>query len=262
MSTENTTPTAPETVAAIDQIAGTEMPPLPPSLAASPSGGILPDPSALDKARIEGVQDLGKDSLDREFDPEKFRPEKDSIGRWKNLKGGRKGGKVKASTAQRLDAAHQNKIDSILGTLPEKPAAEGAEAPGQVSQGNPPPARPLDAEAHEMRVKALAGIYTNAGIAGAMAIFGPEWKPDDQDEFEMIRAGVADYVRASDSGPEMTPGAALGLLVLTYAAKRIPRPQTQARLAYWKEKISGWFNKGRAMIAGRRVAAAVAGFNS
>src|SRR5690606_36657671 len=46
-------------------------------------------PAAAPKPSTPPAAD-GVDSLGRKFDPSKFRPEKDVIGRWKNLRGGRK----------------------------------------------------------------------------------------------------------------------------------------------------------------------------
>lgn len=71
------------------------------------------------------------DSLDRPFDPEKFKPEKDSIGRWKNLRGGRPSSK--SETAQKpdfsdIEAAARNAVSEKGETPIEAALMENATA--------------------------------------------------------------------------------------------------------------------------------------
>ncbi len=189
------------------------------------------------------------DSLGRVFDATKFRREKDKLGRWKNLFAGRGGkaaamGNRAAAVPQPPSPAAQSFIPDLDGTAPGEdappaPAATPAEAP-EASKAAPGPDR----------FALLADVYTRAGIAGAMGLFSEEWAPDDQAEYAALRDSVAAYLRATNRD-ELSPGAALGFALLTYGAKRLPRPKTQSRLAYFRDKLAAWWK-------GRRIASTVA----
>lgn len=196
---------------AIDQIASVEMPPI------TTPKALDPQPTAPAKPEL--------DSLNRSFDPEKFLPEKDSAGRWKNRHAGRKGkAKVSAPGQQSfIPDDSQSVRQPEQGNDVQKPAAAGGPD----------------------RFDVLADVYTRAGIASLMAVFSDEWKPDDDEEYIALRNGVAAYLRATNQ-EDLPPGWALTLLIATYGAKRLPRPKTQGRIAGFKTMVMSWF-KGRSI---------------
>gem|GEM_PF-4449955 len=95
------------------------------------------------------------------------------------------------------------------------------------------------------RFEAIADVYCRAGIAGAMGLFGDEWAPDDNAEFVALRQSAAAYLRATNR-EDLPPGWALAFAVLTYAGKRLPRPKTQSRIAFFRAKLSAWW-RGRSV---------------
>ena len=74
------------------------------------------------------------DSLNRPFDPAKFRYEKDSVGRWKNLKGGRKKVGAPASTPSAAPVPEIGPEDA--------PAPGGAPSPEATPGDTTPPPAP------------------------------------------------------------------------------------------------------------------------
>lgn len=147
----------------------------------------------------------------------------------------------------------RRKPASATGTPPPKaPAA----SPAATAPDAPPPPDLSDiaaaAQAPEPpkaagpdRFDAIADVYCRAGIAGAMGLFGDEWAPDDNAEFVALRQSAAAYLRATNR-EDLPPGWALAFAVLTYAGKRLPRPKTQGRIAYFRAKFSAWW-RGRSV---------------
>ena len=123
--------------------------------------------------------------------------------------------------------------------------ADAAKAPEPVPE--PAGAEPINPAAGKSpdRFTLLADVYTRAGIAGAMGALGEEWSPDDDAEFVALRESVAAYLRATNR-EDLSPGWALTFAVMTYGAKRLPRPKTQSRLAFFREKITAWW-RGRSV---------------
>jgi hypothetical protein len=202
-------------------------------------------PEAPAPAPAPAAAPVQKDSIGRLFDPAKFRPEKDILGRWKNLFAGR-GGKAAAvartTPPAKVATAAQSFIPGIEDVKPGEdapppPPAPDSPAPGPVSSGPD-------------KYALLADVYTRAAIAAAMGVFSDEWAPDDAAEYAGLRDSVAAYLRATQR-EDLSPGWALALAGLTYGARRLPRPKTQGRLAYYKSMFAAWWQ-------GRKVARAVA----
>ena len=240
MSTNAQTPEA---------IAGAIAPDMPPPTAAAPTpsapaettnaAGVTPPPAA----------DAPRDSLGRAFDPEKFaadstgRPKVDSKGRfYSNKLGAKKGAAASSSSTPPPPSAPQSFI-------PTDPAPGSTAAP-------PPAAAPASsssapAAANIDRFAMLGDVYTRAALAGAMAVFGDEWEPDDASEYAALRDSVAAYLRATNRD-DLPPGYALAFAALTYAGKRVPRPKTQTRIAGFVAGVKAWW---RGHSVARRMAA-------
>ena len=141
---------------------------------------------------------------------------------------------------------------------PKAPASAGAAAG---SDAPPPDLSDIDRAAKGLedtakpagpdRFAILADVYCRAGIAGAMGLFGDEWAPDDAAEYVALRDSAAAYMRATNR-EDLPPGWALGFALLTYAGKRVPRPKTQSRIAFFRAKLAAWW---RGHSVARQVAA-------
>jgi hypothetical protein len=172
------------------------------------------------------------DSLKRPFDPAKFRPEKDAVGRWKNLRGGRKPGPT-APRPPRPDTPP---------TPPPAPANPALNAaPSYVS----PDPKPAPVAPGPDKYDLAAEMYCRAFYAAADGLFAGkgEWAPDDDAEHVGLRQSAAAYMRAKGM-EDLPPGPALLIAVGTFGAKRIQRPNTQTRwrliVGYWKARFGAW----------------------
>ena len=151
-----------------------------------------------------------RDSLGRLFDPLKFKPKKDSLGRWHNLRGGRK----PATPA------------------PEQPASTVGEPGGMMAA---PMADKYDAAA-EMYCRAFYGIAD-------MVFHGNgEWQPDNEGEHRALKDSLARYLRFKQS-EDLPPGFALALAAGVYAAPRFVRPNTQRRTGEIVQWVKGKLTK-------------------
>ena len=168
------------------------------------------------------VQPGDLDSLNRAFDPAKYLPKKDSLGRWVNANAGRK---------------------------PKTPAAAAATGRSFVAPDAEPAAGPAPAGApagaQGDRFDLAAEMYCRAGYSTLDGIFSGdgEWLPENDGEHVALRGAVATYLRHKQAD-DLPPGLALALAVGTYAAKRTSKPRTLSRIrffAYWvKSKIYAW----------------------
>jgi hypothetical protein len=173
---------------------------------------------------VTAAPEPARDALGRAFDAVKFaadeagNPKKDSKGRFysRNL------GKRPAEPAPDLSDIDR----AAKGQAPEAPAGSAPAAAGSPD-----------------RFDLLADVYTRAAVAGTLALFSDEWAPDDAAEFIGLRNAAAAYLRATQRD-DLPPGWALGFACLTYAGKRLPRPKTQSRLAYYRAILSAWW-RGR-----------------
>ncbi len=178
------------------------------------------------------------DALGRKFDAAKFatdaagKPRRDKLGRFFSRLLGR--GKAAPAAAAPQSASF---IPSEGATPPPTPpnAAEGAGIAAGKASGDAGPDK----------YALLADVYTRAAIAAAMGVFGDEWEPDNDAEFRGLRDSVAAYLRAKQT-EDLSPGWALALAGITYGARRIPRPKTQGRIAFFRERVAAWW-RGRAV---------------
>lgn len=142
------------------------------------------------------------------------------------------------------------------GAPPRSPATNGTASAGAAGEPLPDlsdieraakapeaakPAAPTGPDRYDL----LADVYCRAGIAGAMSVFGDEWAADDEAEFVGLRNAAAAYLRATQR-EDLSPGWALAFAAFAYAGKRIPKPKTQSRIAYFREKLSAWW-RGRSV---------------
>ncbi|HQF38270.1 MAG TPA: hypothetical protein PK322_04045 [Opitutaceae bacterium] len=179
------------------------------------------------------------DALGRKFDAAKFaadaagRPRKDKLGRFFSRLLGRGRGK----TAPQPAAPPPGLVfpGGDAGQPPTPPnAAEGAGTGHSAPAAGSPDKYTL-----------LADVYTRAAIAAAMGVFGDEWEPDNDAEFRGLRDSLAAYLRVKQT-EDLSPGWALALAGITYGARRIPRPKTQGRIAFVRERVTAWW-RGRAV---------------
>lgn len=92
-----------------------------------------PAPPSPPKPAAPPAPDAEKDSLGRPFDAGKFRPEKDSLGRWKNLNAGRR-----AKSAGTAPAASLPPVPEV-GPDDAPPPAAGAPPAADPGAGHTPP---------------------------------------------------------------------------------------------------------------------------
>lgn len=228
-----------ETVTAADVVG--LAPAAPGAPGAAPANETPPPPAQVSPAPAPAPGAAETDSLGRPFDPSKFKREKDSLKRWKNLFAGR-GGKARAQEKTPEAKTPERAPTPASADVPDvAPEPEPAADPAQAAPGAP--AVVVD------RFTLLSDVYCRAGIAGAMGVFGDEWAPDDDSEYVALRDSVAAYLKATNQD-DLSPGAALGFALLTYGAKRLPRPKTQSRISWARERLAAWWR-------GRRIARAV-----
>jgi hypothetical protein len=105
----------------------------------------------------------GRDSLGRLFDPEKFRLEKDTLGRWKNRRGGRKRKGETAAAAAPAPAAVWTPEERAAAQAPGNGAQAVEGGPeAQTAAAMPEVATPPGAR----RAAALAGTVKAAAVLG------------------------------------------------------------------------------------------------
>jgi len=183
------------------------------------------------------------DALGRKFDAAKFaadaagKPRKDKLGRFFSRLLGR-GRATPAPAAPPPASFIPAEGPTPPPTLPNAPEGQGIAA-GKAS-----------GDADPDKYTLLADVYTRAAIAGAMGLMGDEWEPDNEAEFRGLRDSLAAYLRAKQM-EDLSPGWALALTGITYGARRLPRPKTQSRIAFFRAKLAAWWH-------GRQVSAAVA----
>jgi hypothetical protein len=173
------------------------------------------------------VHALGKDSRGVVFDPKKFRPEKDILGRWKNIGVGRKRG-----TGSSPKPAPQAGGAGAQPPPPPPPAEFGSVIPPD--DATPAPANATNANGPEDRFALAAETYLIAGYSlldGAFAGKG-EWMPDDEAEHRALKQALAHWLRSRQS-EDLPPGAAFALAAVGFGAKRFQRPNTRVRWGMW-----------------------------
>ena len=212
-----------------------------------PPANIVP-PASLSDIIPAATPAIPKDSAGAAFDPSRHLARADGTpvvnrrtGRFMPV-----GNAARKTPAAAPAPASQPAAPAPAGPAPDlSDIAAAAKAPEPVPE--PAGAEPINPAAGKSpdRFTLLADVYTRAGIAGAMGALGEEWSPDDDAEFVALRESVAAYLRATNR-EDLSPGWALTFAVMTYGAKRLPRPKTQSRLAFFREKITAWW-RGRSV---------------
>lgn len=178
-------------------------------------------PVSASESKPAAAQAMGVDSRGIAFDPKKFRPEKDILGRWKTLGGGKPKGSGRNPESRKPDTGSETKpaAESASVIPPDEPETPASAIPA----GNGEDRFALAAEAYLMAAYSL--------LDGAFAGKG-EWMPDDQAEHNALRNSLAVWLRVRNS-EDLPPGAAFALAALGFSAKRFQRPNTSTRWRMW-----------------------------
>ena len=190
-----------------------------------------------------------RDSLGRPFDPAKFKPEKDTLGRWKNLHAGRGGAARRAAASAAGDPPPAN-FDDI-----EK-AARGAASTGGTGDGaamNP----------SDEYVQAAAGVVAGISTVAILAM-GAHVAPTAEQTAAMVRA-YADSFRVYGVAPKAPPWIAPAIATAAWVGPHLADRRSQERLQGWRARWVNfvlWFrgrrDAGAATAAARDAATATA----
>jgi|SRR5579885_185691 len=225
------------------------------------------------------------DLYGRPFNAKKFRPEKDILGRWKNLRGGRRplrelfkrkktmqtatektpepapSAPVPAAAPETAKPANAEVVDAAELNGPEpKPAekvsaddagAARTESEGPKSNSFVPPGdvQPEGAATERMTPErqAAEGVCVMFYTVGAIFVGEDEWIPK-KGEHEPLREAWESYFRAT--GAKQLPAwAAPALAMAVFAQKRLSMPKTQTTIG----KIKLWLFNRRARKAGEKI---------
>ena len=212
--------------------------PATPAPEGQPPANIVP-PASLSDIIPAATPAIPKDSAGAAFDPSRHLARADGTP------------VVNRRTGRFMPVGNAARKSPAAAPAPAGPAPDLSDIAAAAKAPEPAPepagAEPINPAAGKSpdRFTLLADVYTRAGIAGAMGALGEEWSPDDDAEFVALRESVAAYLRATNR-EDLSPGWALTFAVMTYGAKRLPRPKTQSRLAFFREKITAWW-RGRSV---------------
>ena len=180
-----------------------------------------PDSAATQQPVVQTPADplsAERDSLGRPFDPAKFKPERDKLGRWKNLHAGR-GGRAASASAADPAAANFDDIEKL---------ARGAAAPA----GTASPLNPSD-EYTQAAAGVVAGISTVAILA-----LGAHVAPNADQTGAMVRA-YADAFRVYGVAPKAPPWIAPAIATAAWVGPHLADRRSQERLQGWRAR---WVN--------------------
>lgn len=164
-----------------------------------------------------------KDVHGRAFDPLKFKPEKDKLGRWKNLNAGRKSPAAKP----------------IAETQPESQPA--ASIKSYIAPDAPSPRAP---DEYEAAAQTIIGLYQ-----GGLVMLGEEEGILTDSERAAIAEPLEQVLRKYDAG-KMPPELSLALVAGSIFLSRAAKPKTQTKI----QKIRHWFREKAMQWRGGRVA--------
>lgn len=192
---------------------------------------------ATDKPAAPIVSEV--DSLDRPFNAEKFRHEKDKVGRWKNKHAGRKSSKAakvipreKAAAPAAIAAAAPDLSDIAKAALPPPPTLEEAQA--------------FDAESLTVENPTAETII--GGIQTALVLIGQEEGVMNNLEKDMLRRPLLRVLAKYEIGSDMLPAELdLVLAIVALVITRLKKPNTATAMAKFRHWcIEFFFNsKGR-----------------
>ena len=193
-------------------------------------------------AAAPDVRNENADALGRIFDASKFKPEKDTLGRWKNLRGGRpKGGqmlfpKYSARWVKTVEMPKKTPISSVPASFPIEPRL--TPEPAAPAPQTPPTPQPAALSADHLELTAEAYLRAGYAVADTTLDAAGEWQPDDAEEHKALKASAVAYLR-TNSGEPLPPGVAFAISLAVYSFKRISRTRTAAALRFLWSKISG-----------------------
>ena len=171
------------------------------------------------------------DSLNRPFDAAKFRPEKDSLGRWKNLRGGRKPRAASQNPPADLPPAENawsaaDRADAANAT----PAAETETASAETPRASARAADAVD-RADDAAEVVCRAVYTGAGVV----FDAPEDCDPKPAEHENMRKAVAAYNRAK--GWAFGAGVGLLLVFAAYLLRTLRKPGPSKNFRAWVSDV-------------------------
>ncbi|MDR1281262.1 MAG: hypothetical protein LBK99_10635 [Opitutaceae bacterium] len=160
----------------------------------------VPETPETSPAPVAGTpaDGMGLDSLNRPFDPAKFRPEKDSIGRWKNRNAGRSRKTPAAAPAPFQENAPPSPPASELVIPPEAEDAPSAPGGGDGGDGGgggetpAPPAPRVKGDAETTAEAVCKTVYAGIGIATGH----PEEATPSPAEQKAIKEATAAFLSA------------------------------------------------------------------
>lgn len=199
------------------------------SLPKSPTGAAAAMPSAAPESKAPETPKF--DSLGRAYDPKKFLPKCDTMGRWVV----RRSGKSTTTAA----SAHAQEIPEV---------GPGEAAPGEPAS-SPQPATEVHAQVIPPARAAAEGVAVALYTVGALVIDGQEWMPEPG-EHEPLVAAWESYFKITGQ-KEMPPLMAPVMATAIFMGKRFAKPKTRTFFEKIKSWVfNAWFNrKGRQQSA-------------
>lgn len=190
------------------------------------------------------VQFPEKDSLGRPFDGEKFLPETDSLGRWKNRRAGRKP-KAGFAGAREPPPPDFSDVDAALA------GDEFPEDGGAASQGSP--------AAVDKYTEAAAGTVCIMSTVAVLAL-GAHVAPK-QDEISAMVKAYADCYRHYGYAPESPPWMGPAIATVAWIGPHMQDKRSQSKLQGWKLRLGAVIAKFRGRRAVNAAAAAAKAAN-
>jgi hypothetical protein len=218
MPTETAPPPDSAPVSTVPTSVLLDLPPAPPASPSAPAGAPPAPPPA----------DAERDSLGRPFDSAKFKPEKDSLGRWKNRNAGRRGSRPDApAPAAPLPPVREIGPDDP--PAPDSPPPPGASAPAGAAA-----APSGDAQASAAHAGKLAARATYA-VTGALIRDHKAAKPSPDEHAALADTWTAFF---QFRGVALVGVVAVGAAVLCYLLE-------DGRREPFVEFVKGLFAKKR-----------------
>lgn len=142
-----------------------------------------------------------------------------------------------------IQHAHKDKAETIIANIPA--------STGKRSRRTLPDFADLQQQP-QADIQAAQALAAQAGLAFDMStnllsgIFGPEWKPQSEQERQMVVQPLAAYLKTLNV-PELPPKYILCFCCLAYAAPRLQATTTKTKLKvgwlWLKDKFSSVFNR-------------------
>lgn len=202
----------------------------------APSSPSLPaDPAP---AGTQPAADLGRDILLRPFDPLKFRPEKDRLGRWKNLHAGRKPRNPAAPGV------------SARADTPAEPLPDFQQALKLLESGdNPDPAGTVKGIVENPTVETIIGL-----IQTALVLIGDDEGVLSDTEKTLLRRPLVRVLEKYGLGADaLPPEVDLAVAVAGIAIVRLAKPKTATAWVKAKTWALHWWAGRKGAAVAREV---------